>query len=83
MQLPDLGETVFVRPDPRFCAPGATFSTVLRAPGLWLPVGGASVPWTGFLGERLRAGEIDIVPPSVTALPEAASPPAPPPPGNP
>lgn len=78
MQLPEMGETVFVRPDPRFCPPGATFSTVLRAPGLWLPVDGASVQWTGFLGERLRAGEIEIV------EPPAASAPAPlPPTGNP
>ncbi len=73
MRMPEIGETVQIEPAPEHCPKGATRSNVIADPhtGRFLSVGVSSVAWTTHHIERLRQGEIRLVP-AATAKPAAS-----------
>jgi len=73
MRQPELGELVTIRPAEQFKTKGS-LSMVMRAPGVRLFNDGVETPWTSFLIERYRSGEIEIVPPPAAEEPGPSAP---------
>lgn len=63
---PKFGDQVKVWPDPD-CK-----GRVLERPGRFLPIGGATVPWTEFLADRHATGEVMLHDPAPAPAPSAA-----------
>lgn len=68
--MPDIDDLVRVAPAPIHVRAKSPSSGVLKNHDRFLANEGEELPWTSFLAERYRTGEIVIVPPEDMIAPE-------------